>query len=114
MAAATLSEAAVTAAANLYTLLAAGTLKVKTAQFWAALIDTFPDSDPNDRPVANWLVLIAVLSDQMEADVTYPQFTDMVDLVYRICFLTKALNDEGLVDNAQAAAVLAQYNAKFT
>lgn len=112
-----LPDAAVIAADNLYTLYIANTLKTKCTAFWQSIIDTFPDQDVNSHPVSNWLILIANTADQMpSANVPYRDLDNMINYVYRICFVASQLNSQTpkLVSNVQAAALLAAYNLQFS
>lgn len=110
----TLPEAAFQAYDNLSVDFAADALKDDLALFVNALLPTFPDQDPNGRPIANWLILIYALSDQMAA--TNASFVDLdtaANYIYKVCFLANNLNVQGLISNVQAAAVLTAYNSSF-
>src|SRR5215470_7553204 len=114
-AAASLTEAAISAADNLLTLYTGNTLKAKTAAFCATALAIFPDQTQSSRPVADWLTLLSALSDQMPvASVPYSSLNSAIDYVYRLCFLATALNTQTpqQVTNAQATALLAAYNAQ--
>ena len=109
-----LESAAFGAVDNLLPWLADNTLKSRLAAFAENLNDEFPDGTPNDRPVGNWLGLIAVVSDRMPAaNVPFTEFMTSADYVYKICWMANQLDVQGLITPAQAAAVLAEYNANF-
>jgi len=115
-AAATLPDAASDAFANLRTLWLADTLKTKLTAFCRAVLPEFPQSEDNSHPVSNWAVLIYALASQMPAsNVTYDDLITAADEVYRICWITNQLGvEQTQISGAQAAFVLATYNAQFT
>lgn len=99
------------------------TLKDRMVAFWTALNPLFSEQTPNDRPVGNWIAVIASSSEAilLYADTMNPgftpysggtiaTFTSAVDCIYRIC---KFCYYYSLISGAQKAAVLAAYNAQF-
>lgn len=114
MAAATLIEAAGLAYNNCFTLWTANTLKTKLTAFAAACAPVFIEDRPGDQPCGNWLVLIAALAkDMIAVDVPFTDLNAAAQYVFRFCWLTTSLNTLTIVSNAQAAAVLAAYNAQL-
>lgn len=112
----TLKDAAHEAFDNLYTLWLADTLKSQTATFCDAVLAQVSEQDVNARQVADWATLLDITQDQMPgASVSFT--TGLVvaaDQVYRLCWLAYALNQQGLLTNAQATAILAAYNAAYS
>jgi hypothetical protein len=110
----TLSQAAYQAVNNLKPWWADNTLKTRLTTFAADLQATFPDQTPDNHPVGNWLAIIAALADQMPAAaVPFTSFMTAADYVYKMCWMTNQLDVQNLISAAQAAAVLAEYNADF-
>lgn len=113
--AATLIEAAQTAYQNLAAKWNNGTLQARLALFVDDLLPTFPDGAPGGRPVADWLVLI----DALQNDMIAAAFADPLALrnaalyVYKLCWMTNQLQVQVAITGAQAAAVLAAYNSRF-
>lgn len=101
---------------NLQPFWVVGTLKTKLAAFASsALYDLFPEQQPNNHPVTNWLVQISALAATMNgaAFADAGALRDAVNFVYRLCFMTAQLQTQTLITAPQAAAVLAAYNANF-
>lgn len=99
-----------------------GSLPTKALAFAAALLPTFPEGGQGGHPVANWLILIEGLATVMKgstgvftAMTQQLNFRQMVDYVYRICWITQQLATQvpAQISGAQQAAVLAAYNANF-
>lgn len=109
---------------DLYTLWLAGTLKTKLVAFWKSLIstpDVFPEENDGNDPVSNWLTLISVTADQMVVsgtdvghNVPYVTLNTVVGYVFRLCWMTQTLEDQGTISSTQSNAVLAAYNLQFT
>lgn len=123
-AAADLLEAANLAPQNLRVLWEADTLKAKVTAFWQALNPLFKEEIPNDRPVADWVAIIAASTESIlpfaatmapgftpYSGGTISTFSSAVDYVYRVC---KFCYYYPLIDAGQKAAVLAAYNAQFS
>lgn len=101
---------------NLFPWYLNNTLKTRLTTFWNAILPTFPDQEPNSRPVADWLVLIASLADQMPTmvnSVPFASFDVATNYVYRLCYIGNFLTSRSLITPAQGAALLAAYNAAF-
>lgn len=124
-AAADLLEAAGLAPSNLQPLWAADTLRPAVIAFWEQASPTFPDQIPNNRPIGNWIAVIAafaptILDYDQAPPLTAPlglgtlaTYQQAVDYVYRLCKLAHALRAQGLITAPQATALLAAYNAHF-
>ncbi len=118
--AANLQEAAGLAYDNLYTKWALGYLQYFPAllsfvQALASNPNLFPESAPNNHPIANWLAVISAYSVDLTPN-TLPalvQLNEGAQLIYRICWCADALRTANLITAPQAAAVLTQYNASF-
>lgn len=114
--AANLPQAAGLAFDNLQVKWLSNQLKTSLFRFWnsALFISPFPESDPNNHPVSNWLTLIATLSDRMaQTQVPIDQMTLAAEYVYRICWMTEALRAAGLITTGQSNAILGSYNAEI-
>ncbi len=116
--AADLEEAAGQSFDNLFAKWVGGTLKTRLTTFYQTVLPTFPESDPSGHPVANWLVLIASITDKMDAgnsfvEVPYDVMVTVSGYVYRLCWIANQLNIQSSITGAQAAAVLTAYNAAF-
>jgi hypothetical protein len=106
---------------NLFTLWLPGgdALQSAVAAFADTLLPTFPDGETVGRPIADWLVLIASIAQQMPSvtapdQVPYGQLAAAADYVYRICWLAaKPTPQAPAISNAQQAAILTAYNANF-
>lgn len=117
-----LLDAATQTPANLNTLWRADTLQARVTAFASDLVDDFPDDVPSNRPIANWLAVIAAFAPTIQSfdnagshlgQNTEQTFQAAVRYVYRICKLGYYYEDEGFISSAQAAAILAAYNARF-
>lgn len=92
-----------------------GRLQTALRNFVNDCLDLFPDDSPGGRPCANWLVLIDALQNDMDP----AAFTDINAMqtsalyVYKMCWMTWQLEDQGSITTAQADAVLASYNARI-
>ena len=115
--AANLEQAAGQSQDNLFTLWLPQTNALRNAllAFMTDLLPVFPDGDVTGRPVANWLVLIGSLASQMPVGPPYDQLVTAVDYIYRCCWLSAGVFGPTPlpITNAQRAAVLASYNARF-
>lgn len=112
--AANLTDAAHLSYTRASTLWYASTLKAKFGLFIDAVQVTFKDDIPNDRPVGNWLILMKSLHSQMGAGILPEvQFNDAVEQLYRICLAGASQLAAGLISGAQAAALLAAWNAQI-
>jgi len=119
--AANLNQAAGQAATNLNVLWFAGTLGAKLALFAADCAATFVESNPNDHAMGDWLAVIAALANGIPAglfavgipNASFQQAAAASRYISGMCFLGAQLNTQSLITNAQAAAVLAAYNARF-
>lgn len=117
-----LFEAAEQAPADLQLLWQADTLQDDVIAFWREALVAVPASIPNNKPLANWLAIIAAFApsilDYEATNVTGTQnmlgtlttYQTSVDYVYRFCKLAYALQGQGLITNTQATALLAAYN----
>lgn len=95
---------------------AANTLDTSAASFAAAASPLFSDGIPNDRPVGNWLILIDGLVSTLPAGlVGQKDFNQLVEYVARMCIAAFTINAQSppMISNAQAAALLAAWNAAF-
>ena len=119
MAAADLTQAANDAASNLAVLWAADTLKAKVTTFWQAIDPVFPESSPGNKPIGDWIAIIAALAPTILA---YEQsdrqgvgsvttYNLAVDYVYRLCKFAAVYDG---ITGAQQTQLLAAYNAAFT
>lgn len=114
--ASTLQEAAGQAYDNLEISWLSNNLKTNTRDFAAAVLSQFPDENANARPVANWATILSSFSKVMPAtNVPQTELTSAVEVVYKACWLASYLTTTTpqMVTTAQAAAMLASYNAAF-
>lgn len=93
----------------------AGTLRASFTAFIQAASSIFSDNIPNDRPVGNWLVpMYGLLSQVPAANPEQQRFLDScAQYLYRICYAGHVMDDANLITNAQAAALLAAWNAQI-
>jgi hypothetical protein len=101
---------------QMYLKWAANTLDTATAGFSAVANPIFPDEIANNRPVGNWLILInALVSTLPTGLVGQKQFNQLVEYVARMCIAGFTINGQTppMISNAQAAALLAAWNAAF-
>lgn len=120
MAAASLVEAAQQAQDNLFQQWLANHLQGHLSSFCEDLLPQFPDSLPAGRPVSNWLTVMWALAEQMFPDtvasvplVEYTLLNTAAQYMYHLCYLADQLNSQGLITNAQATAILIEYNNQF-
>lgn len=117
--ASSLTQAAGQTFNNLFAKWTAGTLKTNLVAFSGpAVLAEFPEQAPTNHPISNWLVLISSLAFNMESGnsflfVPYEQVVTATTYVYRICWMGEKLNTQTSISGAQAAALLAAYNAAF-
>lgn len=116
--AANLPTAAALAWGNLYAKWQGNDLKSALTSFWQGCIDTFPEQLDNSHPVSNWLTLIAALAESIPATgVSYERLVEAVSSVYRVCWMTQQLLNQGLITADQATtganSILVQYNAQI-
>lgn len=113
--AATLVEAAETAYENIWGEFVAGTLQAALASFVDDLLPTFPDDAVGGRPVADWLVLIDALQNDMNpaAQNDYSALRNAAVYLFKLCWMTNQLQTQNDITGAQAAAVLTAYNDNF-
>jgi hypothetical protein len=122
MAEANLQDAASNAYAHLGNTWKNGDLKTKLTAFYVAINGTFEEQTPNDHPIGNWIALIAGVAGECPSAFTdiadqyaqFPYLNAAAQYVYRLCWLADYLEDQLFISSAQAAAVLAAYNAQFT
>ncbi len=119
----TLAQAAQFTPDNLLILWTANTLQARLISFWTAGLAAFPDAIEGNRPVANWLTILAARSTDIplydSADPRFPPagsyeaYLAAVDYLYRLLKLAAALNTQTpvLVSTAQRTALLAAYNS---
>jgi hypothetical protein len=117
-AAANLVQAAQDSANNLQVKWLANTLKPALLGFWTDAINTFPEQIVDNHPVSNWLAVISSISERMPASgVSFDQLIDSVQAVYRVCWMTNQLRNQGLISTAQAqvgpSSILGSYNTNF-
>lgn len=119
--AADLLEAAEFAQGNLQTLWVADTLQARMIAFWQAITDDFPEETPNNRPVGNWIAVIAAFSPsildfetstRLGVD-TLATYQTAAIYIYRLCKFAYYYHADALITNAQRDAILAAYNAQF-
>src|SRR4051812_20371675 len=110
--AADLLEAANLAPQNIRALWVADTLQTQLDLFWQALQPEFEEQTPNDRPVGDWIAIIASFTPSIlpYADNTAGAITQVslaYDYVYRLC---KFAYYYTLISGAQQTAILDAYN----
>ncbi len=117
--AATLLEAANLTQENLFPLWQADTLMAKTIAFWQAITGQFHEETPGDRPIRNWISIIAAFAPTI---LTYENggsslglgtedsFQLDVDYIYRFCKFSYYYS---LISAGQKTAILTAYNAQF-
>ena len=110
----TLLAAAGQAFDNLYIRWQTNQLRVRVIAFCTAAALTFPDDNARSRPVGNWLIVIRGYVEPLPAvSIELDDLNALAQQIYRICYLASQLNTSGDVTNAQATALLANYNANF-
>lgn len=117
MAAATLKAAAGLAYSHMTTRWIAGTLKANLLAFVNAFTPQFSEATQLDHPILNWAAVISALDASLTAGgpgvITFVQFNDACQFMYRLCWLGQVLLDQNKITNGQAAAILASYNANI-
>jgi hypothetical protein len=99
-------------------------LKNALNAFWQAVIDTFPDQETKSHPTSNWIVIIASMAERMNTGNGDPNTATAVPIedlinaanaVYRLCLMTRFLQDTGQITAAQGStgpnSILVRYNA---
>lgn len=119
-AAADLSQAAGQAFTNIGAKWNLNTLKNAVTLFASDCAGVFVESNPNDHPMGDWLAIIAAIGQDMPSGgaptqpvISFSQMQSAAKAVGGMCSLGFQLNASLLITNAQAAAVLAAYNARF-
>lgn len=93
---------------------AAGNLRTKLTAFITAVRPIFEDAIPNDRPVGNWIILLANTEGSMSAGVTpESQFNTAVEQLFRICSAGASQLAAGLITAGKATALLTAWNAQI-
>lgn len=93
------AEASLTAAAaNVYDDMvpfwSASQTKATLTTFYTALLTTFPQDVPGGQPCANWIAVIAGLTDKISVPIpNLVDFTALVQAVYRLLWLTDYLSN---------------------
>lgn len=124
MAAATLLEASTDCPTDLLARWKADTLKAAVIAFAQDLYDDFPDDLPDNHPIANWLAVIGAFAPTIQdfenatgasstGQDSVTTYSAAVRYVYRLCRLAFYYEDQGGITPAQAAAILAAYNARL-
>lgn len=117
MAVTTLAGAANICLSSMFTRWNAGTINSDINFFIGAMNPIVPDANANLRTVGNWLTLLQPLlpfENQVTADtVDYDRFNQCVLTVFRLCWQANDRNITGQISNAQAAAILAAFNANL-
>lgn len=112
-----LAAAAENAYKNLYVHFTGNNFAASLTAFAAASLLQFNNvQDPNMHPPANWCALLEAYAAGLPGpavQITPVQLRQTVEYVFRFCHLVNYFNAQGVVTNAQAAAVLAAYNANF-
>lgn len=116
--AADLLDAANKAPQNIRALWQANTLQTKLVAFWQAISPSFSEQTPSDRPIGDWIAIIASLAPSVlpYASTTTGTITEAslaYDYVYRLCKFAYYYHLQGLITNAQRTAILAAYNAQL-
>lgn len=118
---ATLKDAADNVWGDINSFWQVGTLKERTTDFYELLCvtnTTFPDGQPNNHPVANWLATLSGFVELTEEPAVtrmlLTDFTTIAKMLYRLLWMTKYLRDNGKLTSAQATAVLSAFNGAYT
>lgn len=110
----TLSEAAGLAWDNANIHWVMNNLQNTMNNFWQFSISSFAESQPNSRPVSNWLVVIANLAAAMTSPFTpIDQVSTAARALYGVCWMGQQLLNQGLITSGQATSLLNSYNATF-
>jgi hypothetical protein len=94
----------------------AGTLPAALATFLDAIQPTFSDDRANDHPILNWIAVLYAYQVQMSGGANnYVELRVAADYMYRFCFMAYQAQTQtpALITGAQAAVILAAYNANF-
>lgn len=113
-----LLDAANKAPQNLRAKWVANTLQTAVTNFAADLATTFVEQTPNDRPIGDWLAIIAAFAPSIlpfasTTAGTITQVSLAYDYVYRLCKFAYYYHAQGLITNTQRTAILTAYNARF-
>lgn len=117
MPAANLEDAADQAYARLSLRWTANTIQASFQAYIVACSSVVNDATEKVRTVGNWLVPMTALSTELTAEAANPAsqalFNKCVDYVYRFNMAAFYANVLGNITAAQAAALLAAYNAQI-
>jgi hypothetical protein len=114
-----LLDAAQKTADNLFPLWEAGTLKFFVGQFWQAITGSFVEDTPNDRPIGDWIALIAGFQSQIQGfdptqlanNGTSTSYQTIESYVYRLFKFAYTYGTvEGKLTSAQQTVLLNAYN----
>ena len=90
-----------------------GALKTRIAFFCSTVNALFPQSVEATHPISNWVAVLFAIEEQMPVGIaTITELTDAAEALYRMCWMTFTLINNGITP-AQGAAVLAAYNGSF-
>lgn len=110
----TLGRAAAQADDNLFPFFVANTLRGKLITFADTCLALFLDGAAPTRPIAHWLTLLRSAAALMpNAAVPLAQYETAMQYVHRCCLMAQQLNTQAALSNANAALMLASYNAQF-
>lgn len=75
----------------------------------------FPKSDPNTTSIQNWVSVLAATIAQIPAtpDKSMVALDNTANIVYRMCWDTQQLRNNGTITAPQATAVLVSYNGNI-
>lgn len=111
----TLPQAAGASFDNLQLKWVSDNLKSSMTIFANGIRGVGSEQEPDTHPIRNWFALISSLADLMASfDVPIGDLTVSAEYIYRICWVTQQLLDQGLISSGQATAILTQYNIAFT
>lgn len=117
MAAGTLEQAANLSYERAALRWTANTLRANFQAYIVACAAVVTDATANDRTVGNWLVPMTALSGQMTASIANPLeqelFNTCVDYLYRFNMAAAYAQVQNRISGAQAAALLAAFNAQI-
>lgn len=94
------------------------TLVADVETFITTSLALFPDAVPNNRPVANWLVPLSSIQEQMvtlaqDPSRAYQGMNLAADVVSKMCWAGSKMQDAGLITAGQETALLAAWNTAF-
>mgnify|MGYP001600440290 CR=1 FL=1 len=113
-AALTLVQAAQESLQNMAVQTVAGTLKTRIATFLDTIQAQLDSEIPENHPIINWSAVLYGYQTQMAGGANdYIELRISGDYVYRLCYMAAQSQDQSLITGAQAAAILAAYNANF-